>query len=288
MAQAKFRYHQLDTKTADQLGLDPLPFPARPGPSRSIFKKAGVDLLKLLEELETYVEQFPEDLTYYENNLIKLAGIIASKSMKDGDFQQALRAAGVGLRVSPLSNILRLKQAVSLHSLGHNELAALEYEAILDFEPYAYDPAIRALAAKAWMAADDPVRGLWLLEKMAEPMFADEGLSKLRRHLIDLVEAKNALTEETAAAEGSKEQEAEQAVAERTEPNPEEAQSSRPETIKDIDCPSCGHSNPASNKFCGECGTALHAQKDHCSNCGAQLAEHHKFCTRCGTPRATS
>jgi predicted ATPase/class 3 adenylate cyclase len=46
-------------------------------------------------------------------------------------------------------------------------------------------------------------------------------------------------------------------------------------------CPSCGHENPAAQKFCGECGTVLQAT---CPSCGVRNPPGQKFCGECGAP----
>ena len=51
-----------------------------------------------------------------------------------------------------------------------------------------------------------------------------------------------------------------------------------------IKCPSCGHQNPETQKFCGECGTKLTPEKNVCSQCGAEIPEGNKFCGECGAP----
>jgi len=53
-------------------------------------------------------------------------------------------------------------------------------------------------------------------------------------------------------------------------------------------CPHCGHSNPASSKFCEECGspmTQTEAPRSHfCTQCGHQNPAGAKFCEECGAP----
>ena len=48
-----------------------------------------------------------------------------------------------------------------------------------------------------------------------------------------------------------------------------------------MDCPSCGHANPAAVKFCGECGTVLVAESV-CAGCGTANPPSTKFCHECG------
>ncbi len=49
-------------------------------------------------------------------------------------------------------------------------------------------------------------------------------------------------------------------------------------------CPSCGHENPAGQKFCGECGSAMQAV---CTTCGHANVPGQKFCGECGTALST-
>jgi hypothetical protein len=46
-----------------------------------------------------------------------------------------------------------------------------------------------------------------------------------------------------------------------------------------MNCASCGHTNPASVKFCVECGTAVSAR---CPSCHSELHRAAKFCGECG------
>ncbi len=46
-----------------------------------------------------------------------------------------------------------------------------------------------------------------------------------------------------------------------------------------MNCPACGHANPAESSFCLECGSPL---VPACAQCGAQLPPNAKFCNKCG------
>jgi predicted ATPase/class 3 adenylate cyclase len=51
------------------------------------------------------------------------------------------------------------------------------------------------------------------------------------------------------------------------------------------DCPTCGHTNPASAKFCNGCGAAL---VGNCPACGTSNAPLARFCSECGQPLGES
>ena len=46
-----------------------------------------------------------------------------------------------------------------------------------------------------------------------------------------------------------------------------------------MNCPSCGHENPATNRFCGGCGAALARV---CPSCAHANTPDHRFCGACG------
>ena len=52
-------------------------------------------------------------------------------------------------------------------------------------------------------------------------------------------------------------------------------------------CPSCGHANPESSRFCGECAHPLLSQVT-CSHCGRENPAGQKFCNGCARPLAGS
>ncbi|MBW2280920.1 MAG: AAA family ATPase [Deltaproteobacteria bacterium] len=52
-----------------------------------------------------------------------------------------------------------------------------------------------------------------------------------------------------------------------------------------MDCPSCGHENPADATFCGECAGSL-AVEVECPSCGRSNTAGQKFCHGCATPLA--
>jgi membrane protease subunit (stomatin/prohibitin family) len=48
-------------------------------------------------------------------------------------------------------------------------------------------------------------------------------------------------------------------------------------------CPSCGHANTPTAKFCADCGGKMEVAQVDCVKCGAKLREGAKFCSECGS-----
>jgi hypothetical protein len=55
-----------------------------------------------------------------------------------------------------------------------------------------------------------------------------------------------------------------------------------PPAVKTGVCPLCGHSNPASNRFCGQCGNALAEATCLCPRCHESNSAQANFCRKCG------
>ncbi len=54
------------------------------------------------------------------------------------------------------------------------------------------------------------------------------------------------------------------------------------DTLKILNCPSCGEVLESDDKFCSNCGGKIEHQK-FCTSCGDELEPGDKFCSNCGT-----
>lgn len=271
MAAPSFEFQEFSQDKSVALGLDPTPFPARSGKAKGIFGKPPVDLQKVLEELEFYVKHHPGSLEVYSHNIETLSMICATNQINEGDAAGALMSLGYGLRANPQNNSLRVHQALALQINGYNEMAAYEYEALLYIEPYAYDPIVRTLAAKAFAAIGQYEDGVRILEGLAEDAFEDEDLQALRLFLLEKA-VENLPDAET--------------------PDLQDIESDQPELesksngieVAGLNCKSCDTKNEPDSKFCRNCGGKLAAEKvkKFCTQCGAEMQTSKKFCTRCG------
>jgi len=175
----------------------------------------------------------------------------------------ALANLNAGLRIHPQHQGLRVHQALALQVNGYTEAAALEYDELLWDAPPAFDPLLRALAAKAFAAIGQRDKALEILEWLPEQAFRDPVLDKLRASLLG------------------------------------ESAAEKPEADTLV-CPACGEPVLASHKFCPACAAPLSmgepvptvkvqspaqssaVNKKFCMQCGEKLKPGVKFCTRCG------
>jgi len=180
---SKFTFLTLNSDLLEQARFDPLPFPVRKKHIKIVKKKHNVSIEGLLTEMEAFTDQHPEHAEKYCHNIGQLAFICDSRYVEKGDLQSALLSLAVGLRVFPENNHLRTHQALLLQSLGHHALAAAEYSWILQSEPFAYDPVIRALAAKAFVAADDQPSARQIIGAIPETALDHPDLQPLRKFM---------------------------------------------------------------------------------------------------------
>lgn len=179
----EFTFRELTEEAYQQAGLDPLPFPIRKSHEASGFHTMPINLAFLLQELESYTKAYPEQLDLYQNNIESLSMTNATNQMNMGDAKGALASLGYGLRANPRNHSLRLHQAIALQICEKHDLAAIEFEAVLGVMPYAIDPTIRALAAKAYAAAGQYEEAFMIIDALAETAFNDPELAALRLSL---------------------------------------------------------------------------------------------------------
>lgn len=201
-----------------------------------------------------------------------LAVLCSAKQLEDGDLKGVLETLRIGLMVDPVNGGLQVRQALALQIKGDHKAAAIEYGLLLQKQPYALDPLICLLAAKAFAASGDQTRALRVLETLPDDAFTDEGLQALRESFKGKAPITKADTHATALTNGD-----------------------LPAAHKSNDavsggnqgtCPSCGKANTADKPFCIGCGSDLKADRlpsgQFCGDCGSPMIAGRQFCTQCG------
>jgi tetratricopeptide (TPR) repeat protein len=263
MTDTQYQFYTLSDATASHLDFEPIPFPVRSDKAALIFQSNGVDLDALLEELDGFIREHPELAGRYAANAAQLALICATNHVSQDNFMAALGNLNAGLRIDPQHQALRVHQALALQINGYTEAAALEYDQLLWDAPPAFDPLLRALAAKAFAAIGQRDQALEILEWLPEQAFQDPALDRLRASLRGVTKVKK--------------------------PEPDA-----------LVCPACGEPVLAAHKFCPSCATPLSmsrqaqqeearspaqssaVSKKFCMQCGGKLKPGIKFCTHCG------
>jgi len=183
MAYPGYSFYQLSDALIGRLGLDPLPFPVRTAQRSSVFGSGPVAVDGLLDELDQFLVEHPDLKERYSANAARLAMICATRHASRGDFSAALRSLGAGLRADSQNTGLKVHQALLLQIKGYPEAAAMEYEQLLWNAPQAFDPLIRALAAKAFAAIGEREKAREIIEYLPERVLQDPSLRSLRESL---------------------------------------------------------------------------------------------------------
>ncbi len=230
MTSSNYSFYTLPEELSNRLEFDPIPFPVRGEKANSIFKSESVPLDALLDELDQFVKEYPEQAERFESNAAQLALICATNNVTNGDFLAALANLHIGLRIDPQHKGLQVHQALALQISGYTEAAAMEYERLLWDTPQAFDPIIRALAAKAFAAIGLRDKALDILEFLPERAFLDPSLNKLRESLLGSPVDTNIA---------------------------DEKQADRSKSTTKKFCTKCGNKLKPGIKFCTGCGTVI-------------------------------
>lgn len=175
-----FTYATLSKDLAEKLKLPDIPYPVRKTMVSTVFGPDEVRLRDVLVELDEFVKKYPLSVGTYRDAAGTLSMIAATENIDKGNLKSALMCLSIGLRIDPGNMMLQIHQALALQMNGYHGAAADEYAQILNHAPQAYDPTIRALAAKAFAAAGEWEEGLRILMFLPETAFEDKGLSELR------------------------------------------------------------------------------------------------------------
>ena len=232
MSQVQYRFYTLSEKVTSRLGLDVIPFPVRSEFADSVFKADIVSLDALLYEMAGFIAAHPQYAEAYRANAASLTLICATNNVADNDFMAALANLNAGLRIYPQHRGMKVHQALALQVNGYTEAAAMEYTQLLWDAPQAFDPLVRALAAKAFASVDNKEKALDILELLPEQAFLDPSLAKLR-----------------ASLQGHS-----------LQPNPRSKHESQH-----------ADSTPVMKRFCTQCGGKLKPGGQFCTVCGAAV-----------------
>lgn len=183
MAQTNYGFYTLSEKLTSRLGLDAIPFPVRSEFADSVFKADAVSLDALLDEMAGFIAAHPQYAEAYRANAASLTLICATNNVANNDFMAALANLNTGLRIYPQHRGMKVHQALALQVNGYTEAAAMEYAQLLWDVPQAFDPLVRALAAKAFASIGNKQKALDILELLPEQAFLDPALAKLRASL---------------------------------------------------------------------------------------------------------
>jgi len=242
----KIQFYALSESVCEKFALPSVPFPVRLGRERQIFTPEGVALDLLLDELEQYLREYPEERIVFRESGSRLASIQGIRLGEEGFHDLAAHYFELGLALDPGNLALRSMYALSLQSAGRKDEAMRQYRFLLQQPSISIQPLIWILAARLFLAAGDPVTAHQILKHCAAFMPVDNEFWELFAEARERCGIKPWLTpgQNKAAAKAQ--------TAATSMPNEKETV-----CAQKVFCSSCGKPVKAGAKFCGSCGHAL-------------------------------
>ena len=242
------QFFSLAEIVSDKLNIPPMPFPVRQGREKEIFNPQGVALDLLLDELENYLIEHPEERIFYKQAGSRLASIEGIQLGEDGFHDLAAHYFELGLALDAQNLALRANYALALQSAGRNQEAMRQYRYLLQQPAISIQPLIWILAARLFLDSGDPVTAHQILKHCASFMPANNEFWEL------FAEAQERSGIKPWIAPGQKKAAAKAMPA--PSPAPQEKEKVSVSSKKNF-CPACGKPIKSDAKFCGSCGHAL-------------------------------
>lgn len=240
------QFFSLKESVCKKFNLPPIPFPVRSGREKKIFNPRGVALDLLLDELEKYLIEHPEEKIYFKEAGSRLAAVEGIKLGEEGFPDLAAHYFELGLALDPDNLALRSNYAIALQSAGRKEEAMRQYRYLLQQPAISVQPLILILAARLFLDSGDPVTAHQILKHCASFMPVDDEFWEL------YAEARERCGIKPWFAPGQKKSVA--AAKPATFPAPKEKEKI---SAKKNFCSACGKPVKPAAKFCGSCGHEL-------------------------------
>lgn len=240
------QFFSLTESIQEKFEFSVVPFPVRSIHKNDIFTAQGVALDLLLEELEHYLIEHPEELVFYKDAGARLASIEGIRLGEEGFHDLAAHYFELGLALDPENLALRANYALALQSAGRKEEAMRQYRFVLQQPAISVQPLIMILAARLFLDAGDPVTAYQILKHCAFFMPEADEFWEL------FAEAKERCGVKPWIAPGQKK------VAVEKVPVP-------------ISAPVIKNNFPSKKNFCSACGKPVKARAKFCGGCGHAL-----------------
>ena len=240
------QFYALAESVCQKLHLPPIPFPVRSGHEKTIFNPQGVALDLLLDELEKYLIEKPEEKIFYKEAGSRLAAVEGIKLAKEGFPDLAAHYFELGLALDPDNLAIRSNYALSLQSADRKEEAMRQYRYLLQQPAISIQPLILILAARLFLDSGDPVTAYQILKHCASFMPEDDEFWEL------FAEAKERCGIKPWIAPGHKKK----TTSAKPAPSPAPQQKEKV-AAKKYFCPACGKPVQSVDKYCMGCGHEL-------------------------------
>lgn len=133
-------------------GLDPIGYPVRTSALRRIRAGGRTDLALLLEEVDRFLEAYPDLRWLYRDDICQLAWFGAKAAAAGEDHAEVHRFCEVGLAQRPRHLALHALAGTALHALGDHDGAVEHFQVVLQAPGADADLIVRLLATRSLVA----------------------------------------------------------------------------------------------------------------------------------------
>ncbi|MCX8117438.1 MAG: zinc-ribbon domain-containing protein [Desulfobacterota bacterium] len=245
-AMENIKFYEIRERVRKKMGLPPIPFPVRESREKVIFKSQGVALDLLLDELERYLIEHPEERVLYRETFSRLAAMEGIRLGEEGFHELASHYFELGLALDPENLSLRANYALALQSSGRKEEAMKQYRLLIQQPQISGQFLVLIPAARLFLDSGDPVTAHQILRHCASFMPLDDEFWELYAEVRERCGLKPWM------APGQKKPGV--SVAPVQCPEAKEKEKKNP---KKNFCSACGKPVKPTDKFCGSCGHAL-------------------------------
>lgn len=176
-----------DADVAAAVGMPDAPIPVREEHVERIFGHR-VDVLALVDELETFAASEPDSIASLEASAVALFGVVVDELLLSRNFELAEEYAIRGLRWSPGVISLRVQLGRAQHGLGRHAEATIHWLAAVTAarSEQRWSPMLWLLTARALMELDQFDGAATLLDDLADMLPEQYAFWELRGMVRDL------------------------------------------------------------------------------------------------------
>jgi tetratricopeptide (TPR) repeat protein len=169
-----FQFITLPAEFFESKGMPVLPLPVRPAMQAEIYSPEGIAIDRLVDELQLYLAEHPEQDDFYRQVLGALAVYAGIDLGKRGATGRAVFYFELALEIRPADHYLRANLAVILNLLGREEEALAHYDVIVNTPGVAVNPLIWVQAARLHAERGHSERAMALL-RACVPLLPEAG-----------------------------------------------------------------------------------------------------------------
>lgn len=145
---SKYFFYQMNEELERRMDLPHLAYPVRKEKALGFIFEGRLSIGKLLDELDSYLEDHPGQKGLYSDAMVKLAWLEGLEAGRKGYMEHAVAYFRLGLDYQPANLSLHAELAAALLSLNRREESLDELELLIREAGSGVEPLVWLLAAR--------------------------------------------------------------------------------------------------------------------------------------------